>query len=414
MENRSTTAGLNVAVFLTMLGVGMIMAILPQRIITLTGSARAVAWITAAFAVPYILLQVPIGRLSDRMGFKVFIVAGYALCIAVGGLYFFADTPALVFLGRALQGAGEAPIWALAPALLSVMYPRDKGKAIGTYNASMHVGLMLGPVLGIALARALPGSYPFLFYSVTCLLGAITALIAVRDPAGDRGKTVERFSLESAAALGRQPAVIVALLGIALYGAGYGAFLTAVPADLITLRSFGPPTVGVYFTVFYLAICASQLLTGPLVDRRGTTLFMVLGLCVFAAGLLLFRSLPLPALIVTLGVASLGLGVFYLSSMAFLNGTVPAGQKGAISGSYYLFWGLGYFLGPMLLSRLNASGRPTGYYAFAGVHRADGSGRPPQAIVTCGQAPGSLGSLDSPSRSRPRVSSATVRAPRPR
>jgi MFS family permease len=68
MKTRSTGFALNAAVFLVMLGVGMIMAILPQRVIGGTGSSKAVAWITAAFAIPHILLQFAIGRLSDRFG----------------------------------------------------------------------------------------------------------------------------------------------------------------------------------------------------------------------------------------------------------------------------------------------------------------------------------------------------------
>ncbi len=55
-----------------------------------------------------------------------------------------------------------------------------------------------------------------------------------------------------------------------------------------------------------------------------------------------------------LTIASLGLGVFYLASMIFLNETVDESFKGTISGAYYLFWGIGMFLGPPALSVISS------------------------------------------------------------
>jgi MFS family permease len=143
---------LNLAVFLLMLGIGMVMALLPQRIIDLSGSASKVGCLASAFAVSYLFLQLPMGRLADRYGFKLFLALGYLLCALTGLLYIAAESPEVIFLGRLLQGAGEAPVWALAPALLSVLYPTAKGRTIGVYNASLHLGLTAGPLLGIFVA----------------------------------------------------------------------------------------------------------------------------------------------------------------------------------------------------------------------------------------------------------------------
>ena len=109
-----------------MAGVGMIVALLPQRIMILSGSVSDVGILASAYAIPNVLLQIPIGNLSDRFGFKFFIVVGYMICALTGLLYFFADTPNMFFSGRFLQGIAEVPIWALAPALLSIQYASDK------------------------------------------------------------------------------------------------------------------------------------------------------------------------------------------------------------------------------------------------------------------------------------------------
>jgi MFS family permease len=42
--------------------------------------------------------------------------------------------------------------------------------------------------------------------------------------------------------------------------------------------------------------------------------------------------------------------------MVFLNECVPITLRGTISGAFYLSWGAGYFVGPMLLGKLSDSG----------------------------------------------------------
>ncbi|MDD3023367.1 MAG: MFS transporter, partial [Syntrophomonadaceae bacterium] len=181
MFRDKTFIGLNIAVFLMMLGVGMIVALLPQRIITLTGTGATVGYLASAFAISYILFQLPIGYLSDRLGFKPLLLAGYILCFITGAVYYLSASANSIFLGRMIQGMGEAPVWALAPALLSIKYPLNKGQAMGFYNASLHTGLTIGPILGIILSKEWMGNQPFLFYALACLSGAIILFFTVEN-----------------------------------------------------------------------------------------------------------------------------------------------------------------------------------------------------------------------------------------
>ncbi len=97
MKNNRTLISLNLSVFMMMLGVGMIMALLPQRIIVLTGSGKTVGYLASAFAISYILLQVPIGNLSDRYGFKFFLFLGYLICFITGVFITFLTMPTYIF-----------------------------------------------------------------------------------------------------------------------------------------------------------------------------------------------------------------------------------------------------------------------------------------------------------------------------
>ncbi len=369
---RKTLIGLNLAVFIMMLGVGMVMPLLPNKIVAFTGSNAAVGYLTSAFALSYIVLQIPMGALSDRLGFKTFLVAGYLLCALSGLMYYFARGTALVFLGRAIQGAGEAPLWALAPALLSIHYPEAKGRTMGLYNATLHVGLTFGPVLGIVALRFSLNDLAFPFFSLVCVAAAAVVWFLVENP-GQAGRgAIGRNTMDvgKILVLASDRKILTALVGITLYGAGYGVFIATIPAWLLSAKGYSQTLVQIFFACFYLAISAAQLTTGPASDRWGRERFMIGGLGLTALLVWLFPGLDEWSAIAALSLASLGLGTFFLSSMAFLNEAAPENLKGTISGAYYLFWGFGYFAGAPLVGKL-------GFTAFAAALAAE------TAVMVC-------------------------------
>ena len=360
-----TLLSLNLAVFLIMLGVGMIVPLLPQKIIGLGGSGAAVGLLASFFALSYIVLQVPAGNLSDRFGFKPFLVLGYLLCSLAGLLFYFAGGIWLVYLGRLIQGAGEAPLWALAPALLAIRYPLNRGKVMGVYIAVMHLGLTAGPLLGVIMAGVWSGNQAFLFFACVCLAGALVVLSGVDETRQKAGPRRETPRLGDILSLTAQRETLLVLAGITLYGAGYGIFLTVLPAYLISMKGFGTAHLGVFFALFYGAISLSQF-TGPLSDRYGRRVFMIAGLTAAAGGLGAFPALEQHWVTAVLALSSLGLGMFYLSSLAFLNETAPDNLKGTVSGAYFVFWGAGMFFGPVLVGKLGELAGPnTGFYLFA-------------------------------------------------
>jgi MFS family permease len=93
---------------------------------------------------------------------------------------------------------------------------------------------------------------------------------------------------------------------------------------------------------------------------------MIAGLAMAALGLGSFAPFPQPWTYLPLTLASFGLGVFCVSSLAYLNECVTESLKATISGSYYLSWGLGYFLGPLMVGQLGETVSPqAGYYLLA-------------------------------------------------
>jgi MFS family permease len=351
VKNKSVIA-INVSVFLLMVGVGLIVALLPQRIMNLSSSVSDVGLLASAYAIPNVLLQIPIGNLSDRLGFKSFLAGGYLLSGLTGFLYFFADTPNLYFGGRFLQGIAEVPIWALAPALLSIQYASDKGKFMGIYNASLHCGLTAGGLMSIIILKLLQGNEAFLLFAVMGILGGLITILFVENPNQTSADKATAFEIRGIWSLLANRTNLIVFSGITLYGAGYGIFITIVPAFLISARGVSQTTIGVFFAFFYLALSLSQLFSGTWSDRKGRKPAMIAGLLIAAFGIAAFHKCRYPLFIVFLATASLGLGMFCVSSMAFLNERVSKSLKGTISGAFYFSWGAGYFFGPLLMGRI--------------------------------------------------------------
>ncbi len=124
--------------------------------------------------------------------------------------------------------------------------------------------------------------------------------------------------------------------------------------------------MGVFFSLFYLAICASQFCIGPLSDSFGRMKFMISGLVISSFGFFSFPFFDSWMIIAILVLISFGFGGFYLTSLTYLNEIVPSWQRGIISGVYFLFWGIGYFSGPLIIGRIeNFFGPGYGFCTFA-------------------------------------------------
>jgi MFS family permease len=213
----------------------------------------------------------------------------------------------------------------------------------------------------------------FLFYALVGFAGAVMIYLWVDNPRSSEGLVVERFDLKAMLRVVTDRATLVVLAGIALYGAGYGLAVTIIPAFLISAKGFGQAAISLCFSLFYIAISLAQLLAGPFSDKKGRQGLMVGGLVLAAGGLAWFSPLQPPWIQVSLTLASLGLGVFCVASLAFLNERVSDSLKGTISGAYYLFWGVGYFLGPLAVGALDHGlGLSAGFYLLAGLLGLEG------------------------------------------
>ena len=117
-------------------------------------NAVSIGWVITAYLLSASVCLLPCGRLADLHGRRNVFLVGMAIATAGALLSGLARSAPLFLAARVLHGAGAAMGFATAMALLiSVVPPRERGRALGWNVAAVYLGLSLGPVIGGVLTH---------------------------------------------------------------------------------------------------------------------------------------------------------------------------------------------------------------------------------------------------------------------
>jgi MFS family permease len=134
---------------------GIWMTFLPLYIAQQRLSVVTVGWVLTVQGLTYALVQLPTGRLADRVGphrLVVPSVIGRAVIPPLVPLLHFHTPAAFIMLG-ALYGLVGGLMPVTFTTLLARIVPRDKyTTAMGVYNSSGDLGFFVGPLIGGAAA----------------------------------------------------------------------------------------------------------------------------------------------------------------------------------------------------------------------------------------------------------------------
>jgi EmrB/QacA subfamily drug resistance transporter len=293
-SNRWALASLSLSVLLSSLGTSIANVALPTLAHGFSASLQEVQWIVLAYLLAATTLSVSAGRLGDLTGRRRLLLAGIALFTAASLIC--AIVPALwaLIAARAVQGVGAAAMMALAMALVGEAIPKAKtGSAMGLLATMSAVGTALGPSLGGVLIAAL-GWRAIFFVSVP--LGLLTLLLVRHSLPVDRERSnPDRAGLDKMGTLLLALALAAYALAMTLGGGRFG------PLNIALLAA---AACGVGLFVRTEARVASPLIRLTMFRDRG-----------------LSAALATSALVMTVMMATLVVGPFYLSGALGLDAT---------------------------------------------------------------------------------------------
>jgi len=295
--------------------------------------------LTLLFAV-YVFTLLPLllvlGRISDRIGRRPPLLAGFAAAAGASALFAVGGGLASLFIARILQGVATGLIAATATAALAELQPEgDIRKAAYLASTANVGGAAIGPAFAGVLAQYAPWPIVLPYLAHLLLMLPVVGLAAMPETVARRPFVLElrrpevpreiqrEFWLSAAASfivwaatalyLTMAPSYVADLLGLANLAAGGGVVCVMLGASALaqTVLRRLPPRVGM----------AAGL--GALIPGLGG---VVLAAPLHSALLLFAATL----------VVGLGQGLAFMGSLTLLNGIAPQQRRGDVTAAFYV------------------------------------------------------------------------------
>jgi MFS family permease len=310
----------------------------PGWTLTLAGIALGIYGLTQA------ILQIPFGYASDRLGRKPVLQAGLAI-MALGSFVCAAfDSPALVILGRMLQGAGAISAVAIAMAG-DLTRPSQRTKAMAIIGSTIGSAFALSFVLSPFLSRVIGVPGIFAMTGLLCL-AAMPVVSWVVPDVPESPVARPRIDLRTVLA---NPDLARINAGIFVLRMVLMAVFVVVPVALV--RSGFP--VGEHWMLYLGTMAGGVLLMLPAVLRhhRGRERTIVLVAITGLAASLLGLGAGLENLMVIVAALVIFFGAFNVLEAklpALVSRAAPEGARGAATGVFSSVQFLGMFAGGTL------------------------------------------------------------------
>jgi MFS family permease len=317
-----------------------ILPVMPLYVASLGGTSSQIGLIIGLFAAMAMLMRPPAGWLIDTRGTRPILLTGMAIFLLASLGYIATRTVRPILALRLFHGMGMGLFPTAATVVIAELAPRERrGEAMGWFGITNSIGLILGPVLGPAVAAGL--GFPTLFLLAAAVAGLGLGCVVV-VPAGERRAVPSRLprpgDLFSAAAV--LPSLILLLLYIP-----YGMVLAFIPL-VATTRGLENP--GLFYAVFAVAMLLVRAKAGQMSDRLGRKAVILPGMIATAGSLVVLGITTGPIGVLTGGaILGLGFGTAQPALMALTADRVRAAERGKAMGTFYTAWELGIASGAL-------------------------------------------------------------------
>lgn len=295
---------------------------IPWFVLVSTGSATQTGVVAFFEFAPYVVAKALTGPMVDRVGpRKVSIVADVVSALAIGlipllhamGMLSFPVLLALVAVVGAFRGPGDSAKEVFIPVVAEDAQVSLE-RATGLSGTIERLASTVGPgIAGIVVASFGPIN-AITINAVTFALGAAIIAIAMRDhPAPEEDEDLQSYyhRLGAGFAFLKQDRLLRNVLGMVAVTNLLDAAMFAVLLPLWARDTgHGPAAIGAVGSAFGICAVAGSITAAALAHRLPRRMTYLLGFLVCGAPrfLVLGFDVPLPGVLVVMGVAGLGAG----------------------------------------------------------------------------------------------------------
>jgi DHA1 family multidrug resistance protein-like MFS transporter len=360
-------ATLAVTMFLSMLGFGLVIPLLPIYAKQLGASGLEIGLITAAFSISNILFLPVMGRLSDRLGRKIFLCSGLGMMTLIALGFIWAQSSLHLILLRAVQGFATSMHLPVAQAFMGDMTPEgQEGRWMGYFNAIMFAGLGTGPLFGGVINDLIDMRAVFIVTSVLMFLSLLATLVFIREPEKKEIHKQPRLSL----AIIRRSSVIKGLLVLNVsVGVLFAVTMTFLPVLATVNLALSTSLVGIILSA-RTPVSMLQSITGRYADTHNRKVQIVAG---NLAALVFMVLMPSCATFWGLLLANVflaaGMTVAQPAATAYVVDEGRVYGMGATMALFMMAMQVGSGVGPIAIgSVIDHLGIPAGFYTGAAIN----------------------------------------------
>ena len=327
------------------MGQQTITTLIPKYANAMGAAATVVGIASSAFAISALISKPFTSPASICYKKRNVYLCASIIYLAAYTVFYLAPNVTWLIIGRLLQGIGTGIAAPIALSLACEHIPETSfAKGVSMFSLGQAFGQAIGPSVGLKLSRTIGYKATFAICFCVMIGCIIVTLFVTSKPPAEGARYRIRFDtiIDKRALL---PAITMTFITIS-YSCISG-FL-AIYGDLL-----GIVNIGLYFTVYAIAILVLRFVTGGLADRFGYRKVLLASLFCFAMTFVMFSvSRTLTGFIVAALFSALGYGLTLPNIQALCMSSVPADRRSVGSNTLYLFQDLGQFAGPWMAGML--------------------------------------------------------------
>jgi MFS transporter, DHA1 family, tetracycline resistance protein len=349
------------ALFLDVMGFGIIIPVLPRLIRELTGGTVSEAsayggWLMFAFSLPLFLFSPMMGNLSDRFGRRPVLlisILGLGLDCILQGL---AVNMYWLFIGRIIAGIMGASFAIVNSYIADVTEPEKRAEKFGLVGAAFGLGFIFGPLLG-GIVSPLGSRVPFFVAASLSIINFILAFFFLPESLSKEDRREFNFKksnpISSLADFRFYPNLYGLFVTVLLLNIAHQAVRTTWSFYVIERFEWQESTVGLSLAAVGLMYAIVQGgLIGIILKFLGEQKTLFIGFTLYIIGNILF------------GIASQGWMMFLFiipyslggmeepAIQAILSRDVPANEQGRLQGLIMSLISISSILGPPLMTEI--------------------------------------------------------------
>jgi MFS family permease len=339
-------AELSAAVLVFFISGGLFLPTIPRFTVGPLGEDEVMLGVVlGSFSLTSLLFRPFAGRLADRRGRRIVLLAGAVITAAASFGHLLA-TDVVVLVGmRLVLGAGEALFFVAALAAATDLAPEDRrGEAISIMSLSLYLGVAIGPLLGEVLLGAAGYAGVWIGAGVIAAASVVLSFLAP-ETLPPAARTIHHAGSPLLHPRGIEPGLLI-LCGVWGMG-GYFAFVPLL-GDRLGLDGVGP-----YLAAFAIVVVLLRTAGATLPDRIGADRLSGAAMLITATGLTILGLAP-TAIGIGLGTVVFATGVAFtfpaIMAMAVIG--IPAAERGSVVGTAGLFTDVAFGLSPAVLGLL--------------------------------------------------------------